>query len=151
MNNTTLLHSTHGYNHLKHSKEPAHNCYKMWMGWLAKAKDSAKGRPDGKHGRIKQKGTDIHFRYHNTTIAIMSLNGDVMVRAGGWHTVSTKRRINKIIKPLGYEIIQRNHTWFIKRIDEGSAVAILYGFNLNLKAESQGIYKPTKMKGVEQQ
>lgn len=152
MSGTTYLHNkSYGYKHLTHDLDSALNIYKMWMGWLAKAKDAKKGRPDGKNGRITQHGTNIHFVYHKTTIAILAPSGEICLAAGGYHTVTTKKRINKIIEPLGYRIIQRNYTWFIKRIDEGSAVALSKGFVLKLKGESQGIYKPTKMKGVEQQ
>ena len=146
---TQLLPQSHGYTHLKHDRVEGVNIYKMWMGWLAKAKNSSKGRPDGKNGRIIQETTLVSFWYHNTCIAYITPLGEVFIMNGGYNTRTTKERINKIIKPFGYEIIQRQFKWYIKQVDSPLAVMLPTSFIFQLLSEP--IYKPTKMKGDELQ
>ena len=148
---TQLLPQSHGYTHLKHDRVEGLNIYKMWMGWLAKAKNSSKGRPDGKNGRIIQETTVVSFRYHNTCIAHITPLGDVFIMNGGYNTRTTKERINKIIKPLGYEIIQRQFKWYIQRLDSLSPLAVMLPTSFIIHLQSEPIYKPTKMKGDELQ
>ena len=151
MTQLQLLPQSQGYAHLRHDRVQGMNIYKMWMGWLAKAKDSSKGRPDGINGRIKQKTELVTFRYHNTCIAHITPLGDVFIKNGGYNTRTTKKRINKIINPLGYRIIQRQFKWYIQRLDSLSPLAVMLSTSFIIHLQSEPIYKPTKMKGDELQ
>jgi hypothetical protein len=51
----------------------------------------------------------IVVRLHNTYIVQFHSDGRVTLHTGGWHTVTTKDRINEFITGRVY---QRNHEWF---------------------------------------
>ena len=146
----TVLKSSMGYSHYHHSHTVAQNVYQSWLNWLTKAKDFKVGRPDGKHGRIKLASTQyIVFQYHKTPIVFLCIDGSIIIANGGYKTQTTKKRINKIIKPHGYEIRQINFMWVLKRIDEDEGVALNNNFAVYLQSDS--VFKPSKKKGSELQ
>ncbi len=146
----TVLKSSMGYSHYHHSHTVSQNVYQSWLNWLTKAKDFKAGRPDGKHGRIKPLSTQcITFQYHETPIVYLFIDGSIALANGGYKTLTTKKRINKIIKPHGYEIIQINSMWVLKRIDEDEGVALNNNFAVYLQSDS--VFKPSKKKGSELQ
>lgn len=55
----------------------------------------------------------IAVRLHNTDIVIFHDNGVAALYSGGWQTVTTKDRLNKVLRPLGVGIVQRNHVWTV--------------------------------------
>ncbi len=56
----------------------------------------------------------IGVRLHNTFVVTYKANGDIILKTGGWHTVTTKDRINAY-SPVG--ISQKNFTWYVSRYD----------------------------------
>ena len=146
----TVLKSSMGYSHYCHSHTVAQNVYQSWLNWLTKAKDFKAGRPDGKHGRIKPVLSQcIVFQYQETPIVFLYIDGSIIIANGGYKTRTTKKRINKIIKPHGYEIRQINFMWVLKRIDEDEGVALDNNFVVYLQSDS--VFKPSKKKGSELQ
>ena len=77
------------------------------------------------------------------------IDGSVALANGGYNTQTTKKRINKIIKPHGYEIRQINFMWVLKRIGEDEGVALNNNFAVYLQSDS--VFKPSKKKGSELQ
>lgn len=132
----------------RHEMIPALNIYRGWMKFLSRAKCGHKGRPDGKHGRISMRGSTVYFTYWNTHIVLLQPSGTIMINNGGYKTRTTKDRINSIISPLGYLIVQRKFQWYLSRKD-GILQPLDDTFCIAL--QPQPIYKPTKMKGSEEQ
>lgn len=52
----------------------------------------------------------IGIRLHNTDVVTFYPNGDFKLNSGGWHTMTTKDRINNFV-PNGYHISQKNYIW----------------------------------------
>ena len=63
------------------------------LGFL-KGKDS---RACGNNTTVLRVQTGIGVRYHNTIIGIFHADGTLTVSTGGWHTVTTKSRINRML------------------------------------------------------
>lgn len=51
----------------------------------------------------------IAVRLHNTRIVVFHEDGRVTLHTGGYHTVTTKERLNQFIKGRVY---QKSHAWF---------------------------------------
>ena len=64
---------------------------------------------------------------HNNLIATISKD-EVEIYDGGWQSVTTKSRLNAIIKGLcdGYNqsVYQKNHQWFIQDDEDDTAFSI---------------------------
>lgn len=133
----------------KHTTIRAMNIYQGWMKFLSRAKCAHKGRPDGKHGRISMRGSTVYFTYWNTHIVLLQPSGTILINNGGYKTRTTKDRINRIISPLGYLIVQRKFKWYLSR--EGEDALQPLDANFCIALQPQPIYKPTKMKGSEEQ
>ena len=57
-------------------------------------------------------------RYHNTDIATFNhTTKTVTLNSGGWHTATTKRRINQCFVAWGlpYHLFQSTHQWYVTR------------------------------------
>lgn len=48
---------------------------------------------------------------HGTCVVRIHEDGDYTLNAGGWHTVTTKDRMNQYCP---YRVFQKNHEWFVK-------------------------------------
>ena len=57
----------------------------------------------------------IAVRLHGTDIVRAAPNGDITLRTGGYHTVTTKSRINEFLglADTGWKVFQKNHDWYI--------------------------------------
>lgn len=56
----------------------------------------------------------IALRYHGTNVVTYYRNGDCALRSGGWHTVTTKARINDY-SPA--RVFQRDFNWYVMTKD----------------------------------
>ena len=121
----------------QHNMNTALNIYKSWMGWLAKAKDFGKGRPDGKHGRIIAHGTEVHFKYHDTILCVLYPTGVIRIQNCGYKTATTKKRLNRILNTYGYTIEQRKFVWWFSIVHPctccGNKVELPNAFMLQLE------------------
>jgi hypothetical protein len=57
--------------------------------------------------------TEIGITYHNTEIVTYYSNGSVRLNSGGWHTSTTKERINAFT-PKGISVWQQLGSWYVK-------------------------------------
>lgn len=76
------------------------------------AKQELRGRDSHKVGNntyLKRRGNDIALLYHNTDVITWKPNGDIILDSGGWHTPSTKNRINW----YGNLIYQHKYQWLL--------------------------------------
>ena len=48
---------------------------------------------------------------HGNDIAVLFEDGRIMVTSAGWQTVTTKDRLNRILRPAGYSISQKDYEW----------------------------------------
>ncbi len=83
------------------------------------ARNKAKGKPIGNNLRAVVLGNgDVAIRLHATNIVVYhnpNNGGGFTLNSGGWHTVTTKKRMNQYM-PDNMGIFQRNFAWFL-RID----------------------------------
>jgi hypothetical protein len=52
-------------------------------------------------------------RLHSTDVVTFRPNDTIELNTGGWRTVTTKERINRVLKVHGFTLYQKNHEWFI--------------------------------------
>ena len=74
---------------------------------------------------IKNSDGSIAVRLHTTDILTFNTDNTITVKTGGWHTVTTKARINEYL-PANY-IYQKNYGWFWKDgtvFNEGDTVDV---------------------------
>lgn len=50
--------------------------------------------------------------YHDTAIITYHFNGYMRLSSGGWHTRSTKQRINRYIRPT-WHLFQKDYEWYL--------------------------------------
>ena len=62
---------------------------------------------------LVKRGDNLAIKLHQTDVAIFTLNGDIILNSGGWHTSTTKDRINTAIRETGKRISQERGNWFI--------------------------------------
>jgi hypothetical protein len=53
---------------------------------------------------------EIALRYHGTSVVTWNRNGDVILRTNGWHSVTTKARINDAAP---CRVWQHKFKWFV--------------------------------------
>lgn len=73
------------------------------------------------YARIEQNG-DVVFRLHSTDIVTIHPDNTATVKTGGWHSHTTKERINRY-SPVG--VYQKNWEWFLndgRQFQEGMLV-----------------------------
>ena len=71
----------------------------------------------------------IGIRLHNTQVVVFYANGNVKLYTGGWHTVTTKARINEFVpKPWG--VSQRKLEWYVVNVHTGENFKFVEGFEL---------------------
>ena len=68
-------------------------------------------RKVGNNTYLIRDGDDIAVRLHSTNIITYRPNGDVVLDSGGWHTVTTKARMNDYIDG---RVSQENGVWWYK-------------------------------------
>lgn len=55
-----------------------------------------------------------YIRYHRTDVVEMFPDGSVSLNSGGYHTSTTKNRMNEYL-PHGYYVRQENYEWYFGR------------------------------------
>ena len=61
----------------------------------------------------------INLLYHATNVAVFHSNGDIVLDSGGWHTMTTKERINTALNSTNRIIITDKGVWYVARKDNG--------------------------------
>lgn len=57
----------------------------------------------------------IGVQLHQTYVVILFDDGSVRLDSGGWHTNTTRDRINAFL-PYPFALVQQKHTWYIDQI-----------------------------------
>lgn len=73
----------------------------------------------------------VNVKYYNTVIVKIE-NDVITLNSGGFRTNSTKKRMNEVLEPIGYRVIQKNNVWYIKH-DSTDAMLLTFhdGITLN--------------------
>lgn len=72
-------------------------------------------RKEAENTYLKRRGEDIALLYHETDVATFKPNGDIILNSGGWHTLTTKERINWALAGTGKRLLQERGVWYIDR------------------------------------
>lgn len=78
---------------------------------LRTARNPANGKPIANNTRLFDRGDHIAIRLHNTDIIKLYPNGVVVLRHGGWQTITTKDRLNRYTDAC---IENRRGTWYLR-------------------------------------
>ena len=68
----------------------------------------------------KRRGDNIAMLYHETDVAIFKPNGDIELQSGGWHTSTTKERMNWALASSPFTIVQDKGIWFVHNKNNGN-------------------------------
>lgn len=77
--------------------------------------DTLKGRSSRKIGNntyLENRNGDLCIVLHSTCILRYKPDGSIVLNAGGWHTYTTKARMNEYL-PYGVRIAQEKHQWYV--------------------------------------
>ena len=55
----------------------------------------------------------IALRHHNTDIIKLDRRMYATLDNGGWYSVTTKKKLNSVLKQFGVSIVQQNFVWYI--------------------------------------
>jgi len=61
---------------------------------------------------LQRRGNNIALLYHDTDVLTFHPDNSIVLDSGGWHTMSTKERINSML-PGGYILSQVKGRWFV--------------------------------------
>jgi hypothetical protein len=73
---------------------------------------NSQSRKLANHTYLIRDGEQIHVRLHSTNVITFNPDDSITLNSGGWHTATTKDRINQYI-PAGYRITQAGGVWFL--------------------------------------
>ena len=65
---------------------------------------------------MRRNDDNIELIYHNTAVATYYPDNTVSLNSGGYHTLTTRTRMNNALGNRGY-IFQKNFKWFFKTDD----------------------------------
>lgn len=59
---------------------------------------------------VRRDGTALSVQYHNTIVVTHHADGSVTLNSGGWHTPTTKERINAFCP---WSVYQEKRVWYV--------------------------------------
>ena len=75
---------------------------------------------------VATKITPNYVKYHGTNVVTFNHDGSVTLRTGGWHTATTKQRMNQYAG--GVYVFQKKFGWFVNF--EGNNYPFVEGITL---------------------
>jgi hypothetical protein len=106
--------------------------YKEAKEYISKGRTPTKGR--SVYGKV---ATELHYidenetiglKYHQTDVVKFFKNGIIELDTGGWHTMTTKARMNEYL-PYGFYVSQKQGIWYVE--NNGN----VYGFKDGVKID----------------
>jgi len=97
----------------------------------------------------QRRGENIALKLHNTDIVTLYPTGDMSLNTGGWYTLTTKERINRVL-PRVFYLHQEKGRWFVvNRLDDATYIFI-DGMRITSEwgVEGAGIYDPKADKEI---
>lgn len=86
------------------------------------------------------------IRLHHTNIVTFYLDGTVKLNSGGYHTVTTKARMNEILQPLGLTIGQKKFNWYVYEIGQWDKPVEFFD-GMMVRVEQSGMDVRAKLHG----
>ena len=87
----------------------------------SEARDALKGRPSRticNNTSLVDLGREgIGLRLHGTHVVILRLDDSLVLNSGGWQTVTTKDRINRVIRAHGWNLYADRRVWYVENRD----------------------------------
>jgi hypothetical protein len=71
----------------------------------------------------------IGLRLHSTAVVTFRPDGSLVLNTGGWHTTTTKDRLNRVLRASGYGIFAKRFDWYVSAPD-GSTFAYEDGWTI---------------------
>lgn len=81
-------------------------------------------------------GKSIGIRYHSTYVAMFHADGTVTLNTGGWHSSTTKQRLNAVL-PMSVRVFQQDYAWYVQvgGWDHGQRIDFEEGMVIRLSEE----------------
>lgn len=63
----------------------------------------------------RDKNGTLTVQYHQTVVVTAKEDGTIILDTGGWHTVTTKTRMNQAANQfgLGFNVRQKDYQWYV--------------------------------------
>ena len=83
------------------------------------------------------------IRYHSTEVVRFNTD-EIVLNSGGWHTVTTKLRMNQAsdMFHLGFRVSQRQYEWFVDYFAQGR---LTFTFRDGMILERQSVETPERI------
>jgi hypothetical protein len=102
---------------------------------------TARSRLDGKplacHTRLTDRGVYFAICYHWTDVVVICRDGTIILNSGGYHTVTTKRRINQYL-PEGWWLWQKDFVWYVSNSHSSLRASKTYLFRDGFRIGPRG-------------
>lgn len=79
--------------------------------YLEHGKDKTRRRISGRATHLVQDGDSIFVEHHGHRTVELQPNGDVVLNSCGWHTTTTKERMNRFLR--GWRVSQERSRWYL--------------------------------------
>jgi len=63
--------------------------------------------------RLRLHGSSIGLILHSTEVVTFNADGSIVLRTGGYHTTTTKDRLNRVARAHGWSVYAKAREWFI--------------------------------------
>jgi hypothetical protein len=73
----------------------------------------------------------VGVKLHNTVIVTFWSDGPIGLNSGGYHTVTTKARMNAVLEGTGYSIAQKRGDWWVHDVHTGRNIPYVDGMFLD--------------------
>lgn len=74
---------------------------------------------------------DIGLLLHNTIVVRYTPDGWLVVNTGGWHTVTTKARMNAALRTSGFQVAQKAGRWILWSVFGGTVTLFRDGLRIH--------------------
>jgi hypothetical protein len=106
--------------------KPMAKSYEYWKEFIAKGRNKH-SRKVANNTDVIDRGDHVAIRLHNTDVVEVYPDGTYVLDSGGWHTVTTKQRINEYSPANVY---QKDWNWYLWPGDKE--------FSDNMRVDSTG-------------
>lgn len=74
---------------------------------------------------------DIGLLLHNTIVVRYTPDGWLVVNTGGWHTTTTKARLNAALRTSGFQVAQKSGRWIVWSVFGGTVTLFRDGLRIH--------------------
>lgn len=70
---------------------------------------------------------NVTIRLHHTDVAVRNKDGSLTLNTGGWQTITTKSRLNSLLRQVNAYLYQSKGQWYISKVGADSTVPYFDG------------------------